>query len=66
MFTFLKGFSGLLLLLLAVLKVINMVYLLVQGDSDHSTMWFVKQSAYTIAFAMLGARWIQSKPESES
>lgn len=63
--TFFKGFTGLLLLILASLKVIFMISLLVQGDSERPTMWFVKQSVYAVAFAVVGFGWVRSDPETD-
>lgn len=63
MWALFRGTSGLLLLLLAALKVISILYFVVQGDSGHPTMWFVKQSAYAVAFGMWGAQLVQSQPD---
>ena len=47
---------GVILILLAVVKVFGMIAIVVNGSSDHATSWFVKQSIYAVAFASLGWR----------
>lgn len=63
MWTLFRGTSGILLLFLAAAKAINMLYIVVQGDSAHPTMWFVKQSAYAVAFGIWGSQLIRSRPD---
>ena len=58
----LKKFGGFLLLLLGVLKLVAVVYCLIDGDRDVDTLWYVKQSLFGIGFACLGCSIM--RPES--
>ena len=60
--------GAVLLIFLALLKLIGMAYLLVLGNSEHPSFWYVKQSIYAIAAASIGTTLLRSGktgPESE-
>jgi len=56
-----RQIGGVLLLILAALKMIGMVFLLIQGSPDREPMWFVKQTVYAIAAASVGVWLLRSR-----
>lgn len=51
---FLRGIGGVLLLVLAAMKVVGIIVILINGNADHPSSWFLKQSVYALAFASIG------------
>ena len=51
---------GVLLLALAALKVAGLVSILVQGGTDHTSTWMLKQTVYAVAGLVLGVSLLAS------
>jgi hypothetical protein len=57
--------GGVLLLLLAAFKVVGCVALLLQADSDHAAMWFVKQLVYAGTAALVGVSLLRRRASAD-
>lgn len=62
----LRKLGGTLLLLLAAAKVIGIVVLRSNGESEKTAWWFAKQIVYSTAFFGIGAKLLWTKSKSES
>lgn len=61
MLSLIGRFFGVLLLILATLKVFGLAYVLWQGSPDRTTWWMIKQLVYMVAFASIGFRLLSSQ-----
>ncbi|MCA9038169.1 MAG: hypothetical protein KDA91_23755 [Planctomycetaceae bacterium] len=61
-----RGVGGVLLLILAVLKMIGLAFELWQGAPDRTTGWIIKQAVYAAAFASIGFGLLRPKGAASS
>lgn len=61
-----RGISGVLLLILSVLKVIGLAVVLWRGNPGHTTLWIVKQCVYVIAFGTIGLGLVRQQDEAHT
>lgn len=61
-----RSVGGVLLLILATLKVLGLAVEFWQGVPDRTTWWIVKQSVYAAAFASIGFGFLRPRNTSSN